>query len=88
MYEFDGNMMSGHVNEDDEFVLTNIKHLNTTSIFDLDQLEEISQYLQNQKQKGETCTMILNDQLPVPLQPNEVSNLVDEMEKVMEKINH
>ncbi|KGX85802.1 hypothetical protein [Pontibacillus marinus] len=86
MYEFNGNMMSGHVNEDQEFVLTNIKHLNTNSVFDEEQLEALSQYLQSQQQKGEVCTMILNDQLPVPLQVDEVSTLVNEMEKVMHKM--
>lgn len=79
-------MMSGHVNEDQEFVLTNIKHLNTNSVFDEEQLEALSQYLQSQQQKGEVCTMILNDQLPVPLQVDEVSTLVNEMEKVMHKM--
>ncbi|QHE52637.1 hypothetical protein [Pontibacillus sp. HMF3514] len=86
MDEFNGNMMSGHVNEDHEFVLTNIKHLNTTSVFDQEQLEALSQYLQSQQQKGEICTMILNDQLPVPLQTDEVATLVNEMEKVMQKM--
>jgi len=87
MDSFDGNMMNGHVNENDEFVLTNIKHMNTTSVFDQEQLKSLSQYLQNQQEKGETCTMILNDQLPVPLQPKEVSTLIDEMEKVIEQMN-
>jgi len=87
MQSFDGTMMSGHMNEDDEFVLTNIKHLNTTSVFDQEQLESLAQYLHNQQEKGETCTMILNDQLPVPLQPKEVSALVYEMEKVIAQMN-
>lgn len=86
MNEFNGNMMSGHVNDDQEFVLTNIKHLNTNSVFDEEQLEALSQYLKSQQQKGEVCTMILNDQLPVPLQADEVSTLVNEMEKVMHKM--
>ncbi len=79
-------MMSGHVNDDQEFVLTNIKHLDTNSVFNEEQLEALSQYLQSQQQKGEVCTMILNDQLPVPLQADEVSTLVNEMEKVMHKM--
>jgi len=86
MNEFNGNMMSGHVNDDQEFVLTNIKHLDTNSVFNEEQLEALSQYLQSQQQKGEVCTMILNDQLPVPLQADEVSTLVNEMEKVMHKM--
>lgn len=87
MHSFDGNMISGRINEDQEFVMTTIKHVNTTSVFDKEQLEALTEYLQSQQEKGETCTMILNEQLPIPLNTEEVTLIIQEMNEVTSQIN-
>lgn len=86
MESYDGTVMTGHTNEDEEFVLTNIKHMDTESIFSKEQLMALHEYLERQYKSGEPCTMILNDQLPVPLKEEELSLLLEEMEQVIETL--
>ncbi|MDL4839338.1 hypothetical protein [Aquibacillus rhizosphaerae] len=84
---FEGNIFSG---ESDllqhEFYLTKVKHLNTQSNISKQQLEKLHSYLSHYSEKNESCTLTINDQIPLLLNSNEVHQLIVDLQKIQEII--
>ncbi|GAB3054020.1 hypothetical protein [Virgibacillus ainsalahensis] len=85
MNNFSGTIFSGDFDEDQEtFYLTQVKNISTQSTLSTDQLTQLYQYLKKQE---DTCTITVNDQMPILLQADEVAQLLKELDIVMEQVN-
>lgn len=87
MQKFTGNVIAGEFSDSSsDFYVTNVKHLVTQSKLSKTQLEQLSAYLEKHKVTNESCTVTVNDQLPILLQADEVSTLQNEIKTVLERV--
>ncbi|WP_026772345.1 MULTISPECIES: hypothetical protein [Sediminibacillus] len=84
MNNFDGVLFSGEFSDDDElFYLRRVKNLQTQSILSNRQLEQLYHYLSRQNDRQESCTITVNDQIPVLLTPQEAEQLLTELDEII-----
>lgn len=85
MEEFNGKIINGHFNpEEEDFIITQVRHIDTQSTISDHYLKNLKNYLESSK---EGCTIAINDQIPILLDMEEISNLVDDIERIMEHLN-
>ncbi|MBB6452319.1 hypothetical protein HNQ94_000764 [Salirhabdus euzebyi] len=88
MVEYVGQVVQGELNTvEDEFILTNIKHLITQSVIQHKQLDLLQQYLQSKAEQKESCILTVNDQIPVKLNEGEVLLLIKELAEIQQKLS-
>ncbi|SDM17136.1 hypothetical protein [Sediminibacillus halophilus] len=84
MNYFDGALFSGEFSDDDElFYLRRVKNLQTQSILSNRQLEQLHHYLSRQNSRQESCTITVNDQIPVLLNQQEAEQLLTELDEII-----
>ncbi|WP_249872269.1 hypothetical protein [Oceanobacillus saliphilus] len=84
MQNFSGMIFSGELDQlQDSFYLTQVKNLHTASILLEKKLTELNHYLSNQE---ESCMITINDQIPILLQEQEVTELLADLTKIMEAL--
>ncbi|WP_158235128.1 hypothetical protein, partial [Pseudomonas sp. 2995-3] len=71
--------------EEDTFYLTQVKNLNTQSTLTEKQLEQLYSYLLTQSEQG-SCTITVNDQIPILLNSGEVQALLEEIDTILENL--
>jgi len=78
--DFSGNIFSGTFEQMDEvFYLKKVKHLPTRSVLSEHQLNQLNNYL---KKQSESCMITVNDQMPILLQKEEISQLLLDIENI------
>ncbi|QTN00259.1 hypothetical protein ERJ70_13695 [Sediminibacillus dalangtanensis] len=84
MNHFDGVLFSGEFSDDDElFYLRRVKNLQTQSILSNRQLEQLHHYLSRQNNRQESCTITVNDQIPILLNQQEAKQLLSELDEII-----
>ncbi len=74
--------------EEDAFVLTQFKYMNTQSVISKERLGAICEYLSRKVESGEQEHYItLNDQMPIRLNQVEMKELLDEFMNIRGKMN-
>lgn len=83
---FSGIIFSGEFDQDQHmFYLTQVRNLDTASILSEGQLKLLIDYL---TQQNESCTVLVNDQLPVLLKQEEVMQLRKELTIIINQLNN
>ncbi|SDQ78690.1 hypothetical protein SAMN05216232_3630 [Virgibacillus subterraneus] len=78
-----GNIISGEFDDlTNEFVLQRIKHFSTESIIKENQLNDLSEYLNNHKHEANGQILTLYDQMLVPLSRKEIIHFLEDLDKV------
>ncbi|MBP1971051.1 hypothetical protein J2Z83_003188 [Virgibacillus natechei] len=86
MDNFAGIIFSGEFDQDQHmFYLTQVRNLETASILSEGQLKLLIDYL---TQQNESCTVLVNDQLPVLLKQEEVMQLRKELTIIINQLNN
>ncbi|MBU9710931.1 hypothetical protein [Evansella tamaricis] len=86
MNQFTGSIFSGEVStEEDIFYLTQVRNLATHSTLTEAQLEKLYSYLLTQSEQG-SCTITVNDQIPILLNSMEVQSLLEELDTILESL--
>ncbi|WP_053218709.1 hypothetical protein [Virgibacillus senegalensis] len=84
MNNFDGVLFSGEFSDDDElFYLRRVKNLQTQSVLSNRQLEQLHHYLSRQNSRKESCTITVNDQIPILLNQEEAKQLLSELDEII-----
>ncbi|WP_067727767.1 hypothetical protein [Oceanobacillus damuensis] len=84
MQNFSGMIFSGDLDRMQEsFYLTQVKNLETASILSEKKLTELNHYLSSQ---DDTCMITINDQIPILLKEQEVSELVTDLTKIIDAL--
>lgn len=78
---FNGSIFGGDLLEDG-FYLTRVKHLETASNISAKQMTNLQNYLRNYSEQNESCTITVNDQIPVLLSAEEVKELEQELNQI------
>lgn len=79
-----GNIIAGEFDSTiNEFSLQKVKNLQTESVLNEDQLNNIYHYLKKHQHEEDGQIITLYDQMLVRLAPNEVNQLIVDLEKVM-----
>ncbi|WP_077624889.1 hypothetical protein [Sediminibacillus massiliensis] len=87
MDSYNGALFSGEFSEDEEtFYLKRVKNIQTQSIISQKQLQNLYHYLMNQNANNGSCTITVNDQIPVLLAPEEAQQLQQELAAIL-KVN-
>ncbi|WP_453996707.1 hypothetical protein [Bacillus nitroreducens] len=74
--------------EDDAFVLTQFKHMNTQSVISKERLETICDYLMKEIESGaQEHVITLNDQIPVRVSHEEMEELLSRFMVIRELLN-
>ncbi|MFC2948764.1 hypothetical protein [Virgibacillus sediminis] len=85
MNHFSGTVFSGEFDVPGEvFYLTQVKTLSTQSTLSGKQLLQLSSYLEKQ---SDSCTITVNDQLPVLLKKEEVEQLQDDLDSILKSLH-
>ncbi|WP_409274581.1 hypothetical protein V1499_05945 [Neobacillus sp. SCS-31] len=80
----EGSIISGEFDPSmNEFSLQKVKNLSTQSVLKENQLTSIYRYLKKHENGGEGQIITLNDQMPIRLNPDELKQLVADLEKVL-----
>ncbi|WP_316571752.1 hypothetical protein [Neobacillus sp. YIM B06451] len=80
----EGSIISGDFDLSmNEFSLQKVKNLNTQSVLKENQLTSIYRYLKKHENEAEGQIITLNDQMPIRLTPDELQQLVADLEKVL-----
>ncbi|MRG85822.1 hypothetical protein [Salinibacillus xinjiangensis] len=87
MEHFHGNMVKGELSGEKEFVITQIKNLDTQSVLHPNQLQAMYQYLSKQLELSEDCIITVNDQLPVRLNGQDTESLHQDINQLMNIMN-
>ncbi|MBP1949660.1 hypothetical protein [Virgibacillus litoralis] len=78
-----GNIISGEFDDlTNEFVLQKIKHFSTESTIKENQLNDLSEYLNNHKHEADGQILTLYDQMLVPLSRKEIIHFLEDLDKV------
>ncbi|MFC3041043.1 hypothetical protein ACFOGI_12420 [Virgibacillus xinjiangensis] len=81
MNRFNGAVFRGELDIAEEtFYLTQVKSLSTQSTLSEKQLVQLSRYLEKQ---SDTCTITVNDQLPILLKEDEIEMLQQEISRIL-----
>ncbi|MGD6804453.1 hypothetical protein [Rossellomorea aquimaris] len=79
-----GNIIAGEFDSTiNEFSLQKVKNLETESVLNEDQLNNIYDYLRKHQQEEDGQIITLYDQMLVRLSQNEVNQLIVDLEKVI-----
>ncbi|MGF2614563.1 hypothetical protein FZC84_21395 [Rossellomorea vietnamensis] len=79
-----GNIIAGEFDSTiNEFSLQKVKNLETESVLNEDQLNNIYDYLKKHQQEEDGQIITLYDQMLVRLEQNEVNQLIVDLEKVI-----
>ncbi|MRH42096.1 hypothetical protein GH741_05330 [Aquibacillus halophilus] len=87
LLEYTGHIFSGNFSKDDHsFYLKRVKHLDTQSTLSTKQIAQLRVYLTQKDELNESCTITVNDQIPLLLNKEEVHELLQELETISESI--
>lgn len=79
-----GNIIAGEFDPTiNEFSIQKVKNFETESVLNEDQLNNIYHYLKTHQHEADGQIITLYDQMLVRLAPNEVNQLIVDLEKVM-----
>ncbi|MED4018464.1 hypothetical protein [Sutcliffiella cohnii] len=79
-----GNIIAGEFDPTiNEFSIQKVKNFETESVLNEDQLNNIYHYLKTHQHEEDGQIITLYDQMLVRLTPNEVNQLIVDLEKVM-----
>ncbi|WP_053365667.1 hypothetical protein [Bacillus sp. FJAT-27245] len=80
----EGSIISGEFDQSmNEFSLQKVKNLNTESILKESQLMSIYNYLKKHEHEADGQIITLNDQMPIRLNPDELRQLMVDLEKIL-----
>jgi hypothetical protein len=65
-----------------EFALQQVKHFETQSILNENQLNQIYDYLKRNQHQEDGQIITLYDQMPIRLSQDEINKFIDDLEKV------
>ncbi|MUK88136.1 hypothetical protein GMD78_06980 [Ornithinibacillus sp. L9] len=88
MNNFSGTVFSGEFDQQNRyFYLNRVKNLTTASTLSEHQIHQLVNYLEKQ---SDSCTITVNDQIPILLGQEEVELLLNELEIIKQElqINH
>ncbi|MCT2535970.1 hypothetical protein NC661_08610 [Aquibacillus koreensis] len=83
---FEGAVFSGEMDHD-AFLLTQVKSISTQSILSKHQLNNLFTYLSHNAERNESCTITVNDQLPLLLSNEDVHALLKDITTIMNEVN-
>ncbi|WP_226035988.1 hypothetical protein [Aquibacillus saliphilus] len=87
MAGFEGSIFSGNYSNDDHsFYLKKVKQLDTESTLSIKQIGVLKDYLSRQSELGDSCTITVNDQIPLLLKEEEVDVLLKELNTISENL--
>ncbi|MBM7571013.1 hypothetical protein [Aquibacillus albus] len=86
MNQFNGSIFGGDFLEN-TFYLTRVKHLDTASNISSEQMKHLYQYLMKYSEQDESCTITVNDQMPILLNADEVHFLQNDLSELLAKID-
>ncbi|MFD2045632.1 hypothetical protein ACFSTA_18275 [Ornithinibacillus salinisoli] len=85
MNNFAGNIFCGEFDQvNNNFYLNQVKNLHTASTLSESQLINLVNYLNKQV---DTCTITVNDQIPILLQQDEIQILLKELDLIMHELD-
>ena len=85
--KLDGHIISGELDQsNNEFVIQHVKHLDTVSAVEKNQLELLYHYLSKQDE-ADGHVVTLNDQVLVKLNQKEIDALLEDLEMIISKLN-
>jgi hypothetical protein len=85
LQQYNGEIIDGtFFQQDDEFSITQIKHFETESILNKNQLNILEEYLKKQLENQHGCIVTINDQLLVPLANNEIQLLIKDLQNIQQ----
>lgn len=85
--KMNGNIVSGQFDyPNNEFVIKQVKHLDTVSSIEKDQIELLYHYL-SKNNNGSGQVLSLNDQILLQLNSDEIRALLNDLETILSKLN-
>ncbi|QHS22485.1 hypothetical protein GWK91_05750 [Virgibacillus sp. MSP4-1] len=88
METYQGQLIKGEFSiQENEFIIQEIKHLETQSILQSSQIEALHEYLIKQIQDDESCVITVNDQMPVRLSREEAEVLLQDLDKLIHRMH-
>jgi hypothetical protein len=81
--QFNGAVFQGEMDQDG-FYLTQVKQISTASSLSTDQLMKMAAYLDAQE---DSCTITVNDQIPLLLSKEDISLLLQDLEAILGKVH-
>lgn len=83
----DNKLIMGEI-EEDKYILTQFKHLQTQSVISKKRLEAICTYLKDELENGEQVHFItINDQIPARVSSEEMNQLLEELSFIKEELS-
>ncbi|MBB5173803.1 hypothetical protein [Texcoconibacillus texcoconensis] len=83
----DQSILSGEVDaQSKEYVLRRVKHCETQSVLDAEQLEHLNHHIGQAVEADEEYILTVNDQIPVRLNREEMQQLLLEIRQIAEHI--
>ncbi|SET75012.1 hypothetical protein SAMN05216389_12452 [Oceanobacillus limi] len=84
MSDFSGDIFRGEIDQTTSiFYLNHVKNLHTASTLSQKQIVSLIEYLEKQ---SDTCTITVNDQIPMLLQQEEIELLLKELNVILREI--
>lgn len=83
MEQFNGAVFQGEMDQE-SFYLTQVKQISTASSLSLEQLMKMVAYLGAQE---DSCTITVNDQIPLLLSKEDITLLLQDLEAILRKVH-
>ncbi|NYE06522.1 uncharacterized protein YneF (UPF0154 family) [Bacillus niacini] len=78
-----GSIIAGEFDSSlNEFAIQQVKHFETVSILNENQLNQIYHYLKRNQHQEDGQIITLYDQMPIRLSQEEINQFIDDLEKV------
>ena len=86
MENYQGHIFKGEFhNDENSFYLTGVKHMETQSTLSEKNVKQLYNYLKNHCQANESCTITINDQIPLLLSQTEANQLLEDLSKISQQ---
>ncbi|SET33428.1 hypothetical protein SAMN05421676_10474 [Salinibacillus kushneri] len=88
MESYQGQLIKGEFSKlENEFIIQEIKHMETQSILQSYQIQTLYQYLLKQVQEEESCVITVNDQMPMHLNEKDTEMLLQDLDKLIHRMH-
>ncbi|MCP8616148.1 hypothetical protein [Salirhabdus salicampi] len=88
MQRFEGQLIHGECDlNSNEFLLTQVKNIDTQSIINDRQMKTLYHYLMKTNEEQESCVITVNDQIPLMLNKEDVPLMLHDLQQIMNDLN-